>query len=205
MYKDVFRQRKEAEEALEKEREELERMKSEQEKVKEELRLALDQKSSLEGQIASSELMVKDLEQKIISSVDLLKNFQKERDVLQMQRDNALREAEELKKQGEASSTHVYEFSEFSFQEIEQATNYFDLSLKIGEGGYGSIYKGILRLTEVAIKMLHANNKSQGPSEYQQEVGYIFFLSFFLFLFVVAFEDSVFVFLIHDNISALLC
>ncbi|KAF7826060.1 U-box domain-containing protein 33 isoform X2 [Senna tora] len=174
LYKQVLRERKEAEEALEKEREEVERMKRQQEKVKEELELALDQKSSLESQIASSELMVKELEQKIICSVDLLTNFRKERDELQIQRDNALREAEELrKKQGDASasSTDVPDkISEFSLEEIKQATNNFNSSLKIGEGGYGSIYKGFLGHTEVAIKVLHDNNRSQGASEFQQEV-----------------------------------
>lgn len=174
MYKEVLKLRKEAEEALEKEREELKRIKGQRDKIKEELQLALNQKLSLENQIASSELMVKELEQKIISAEDLLTNCEKERDELQIQRDNALTEAEDLrKKQGEASTSSAYVpemFSEFSFQEIEQATSNFDLSLKIGEGGYGSIYRGILRHADVAIKILHAENSSQGPSEFQQEV-----------------------------------
>ena len=98
----------------------------------------------------------------------------KEREVLKnmkMERDNTLREVEELRrKQGEGTSTNMPQFfSEFSFSEIEEATRNFDLSLKIGEGGYGSIYKGLLRYTQVAIKMLHAHSM-QGPSEFQQEV-----------------------------------
>jgi chromosome segregation ATPase len=160
-----------AEEELEKEKQEVEKMKMQRDEIKEELRLALDLKSSLESQISSSELMIKELEQKIISAVDLLQSYKNEQDELQMQRDNALREAEELrKKQGEASSSHVPKlFSEFSFSEIEEATSNFNLSLKIGEGGYGSIFKGVLRHTEVAIKMLHSNSM-QGPLEFQQEV-----------------------------------
>ncbi|KAH0970633.1 hypothetical protein GBA52_022789 [Prunus armeniaca] len=60
-------------------------------------------------------------------------------------------------------------FTEFSFTEIEEATRNFDPSLKIGEGGYGSIFfKGSLRHTQVAIKLLHAHSM-QGPSEFQQE------------------------------------
>ena len=173
-----------AEEELQKEKEELENVKSQRDKVKEELRLALDQRSSLESQIASSEVMTKELEQKIISAVDLLQSYKNERDELQMQRDNALREAEELrKKQGEASSTHAPQlFSEFSFFEIEQATNNFSPSLKIGEGGYGSIFKGILRHTEVAIKMLHSNSM-QGPLEFQQEVTWFNFCLIIIILF----------------------
>lgn len=160
-----------AEEELRKEKEELENAKRLRDKVKEELRLALDQKASLESQIASSELIIKELEQKIVSAVDLLQSYKNEREELQIQRDNALREAEELrKKQGEASSSHVPQlFSEFSFSEIKEATNNFNPTLKIGEGGYGSIFKGVLSYTEVAIKRLHSDSM-QGPLEFQQEV-----------------------------------
>lgn len=171
LYTDELNLRKMAEEELRKEKEELESVTSQRDKVNEELRLAVDLKSSLESQLASSEVMIQELEQKIISAVELLQSYKNERDELQIQRDNALREAEDLrKKQGEGSSTHVPQlFSEFSFSEIEEATSNFNPSLKIGEGGYGNIYKGLLRHTEVAIKILHANSM-QGPLEFQQEV-----------------------------------
>ncbi|KAI4355079.1 hypothetical protein L6164_003887 [Bauhinia variegata] len=171
LYMEGLKLRKAVEEALEKEKVELESMKNQHNKIEEELRLALDQKSSLEIRLASTEHMVRELEQKIISAVDLLQSYNKERDELQSQRDEALREAEELrKKQGETSSTHVPQlFSDFYFAEIEEATGNLNPSLKIGEGGYGSIYKGLLRHTEVAIKMLHSDSL-QGPSEFQQEV-----------------------------------
>ncbi|KAH1235072.1 hypothetical protein GLYMA_09G259100v4 [Glycine max] len=171
LYAEELNQRKMAEEKLRKEKEELENMKSLRDTVKEELRLALDQKASLESQIASTELMIKELEQKILSAVGLLQSYKNERDELQMQCDNALREAEELrKKQGEASGTHVPQLcSEFSFSEIKEATSNFNPSSKIGEGGYGSIFKGVLHHTEVAIKMLNSDSM-QGPLEFQQEV-----------------------------------
>lgn len=171
LYTDELNLRKMAEEELRKEKEELESVTSQRDKVNEELRLAVDLKSSLESQLASSEVMIQELEQKIISAVELLQSYKNERDELQIQRDNALREAEDLrKKQGEGSSNHVPQlFSEFSFSEIEEATSNFNPSLKIGEGGYGNIYKGLLRHTEVAIKILHANSM-QGPLEFQQEV-----------------------------------
>ncbi|CAI8613163.1 unnamed protein product [Vicia faba] len=171
LYMEELNLRKMAEEELKKEKEELEKMTSQRDKVKEELQLAVDLKSSLECQLTSSEVMIKELEQKIISAVELLQSYKNERDELQIQRDNALREAEGLrKKQGEGSSNHVSQlFSEFSFSEIEEATSNFDPSQKIGEGGYGNIYKGVLRHTEVAIKILHANSM-QGPLEFQQEV-----------------------------------
>ncbi|KAJ1403529.1 Serine/threonine-protein kinase, active site [Sesbania bispinosa] len=173
LYKEELKLRKELEEALVKAKEEIDNMKSQRDKVNEELQLALHHKSSLENQIASTELSIKELEQKIISAVDLLQSSKNEQDDIQMQRDNALKEAEELrrKSQGESSSTHVVLqlFSEFSCLEIKEATSNFNPSLKIGEGGYGSIFKGTLRHTEVAIKMLNPNS-TQGPSEFQQEV-----------------------------------
>ena len=137
----------------------------------EELRAAENQKSSLESQIAEADESLKTLEHKFFSAVELLQNYKKEREELQIERDNALREAEELRReQGEGTSTQMPQFfSEFSFSEIEEATKNFNYSLKIGEGGYGSIYKGLLRHTQVAIKMLNAHSM-QGPSEFQQEV-----------------------------------
>ncbi|CAK9143337.1 unnamed protein product [Ilex paraguariensis] len=172
LYTKELRRRKEIEEALARGKEENETMKHQLDAVREELQGALEQKESLEIQIANSDRMVQELEEKIFSAVELLRKYKNEQDELKLERDDALREAEELrKKQAEASSsTHMpHFFSDFSFSEIEEATRNFDPSLKIGEGGYGSIYKGLLRQTQVAIKMLHSYSQ-QGPSEFQQEV-----------------------------------
>lgn len=171
MYAGEVKQKRDIEQELAKEEEALEKMKQERDKLLNELHFSLEQKSSLEGQIAESDQVVRELEQKIISAVELLQSFKKEQDDLQIERNNALREAEELRmRQRETSSTSIPQFySEISFLEIEEATKNFDLSLKIGEGGYGSIYRGILRHTQVAIKMLHPQSL-QGPSEFQQEV-----------------------------------
>ncbi|XP_040999759.1 U-box domain-containing protein 33-like [Juglans microcarpa x Juglans regia] len=171
LYVEELKQRKEIEEALAKEKEEFIKMKNQHEKVMEELQIALDQKSSLEMQIATSEQMVKELERKIIAAVDLLQNFKKEQGELQTERDYALKEAEELRKrQGETSSKCMHQFfSEFCFSELDEATRNFDPVLMIGEGGYGTIHKGVLRHTQVAVKMLNSHSL-QGPSEFQQEV-----------------------------------
>ncbi|CAI0470350.1 unnamed protein product [Linum tenue] len=123
-----------------------------------------DHKALLETQIAESDQTVKEFEQKIFAAVELLQKYKEEREELQVVRDNALRQAEELRRsRAEASKATMDEFfSEFRFTEIEEATNNFDPSLKIGEGGYGSIYRGVLRHSQVAIKMLHAHSM-QGP------------------------------------------
>ncbi|XP_021281280.1 U-box domain-containing protein 33 isoform X2 [Herrania umbratica] len=171
LYAQELKQRKEFEEAFTKEKEQLDKMKNQRDEVMVELQEALDQKSSLEKQIVESEKVVKELEEKIISAVELLQNYKKEREELQMERDNALKEAEELRRsRAETSGAHMPQFfTEFSFSEIQEATHNFDPSLKVGEGGYGSIYKGLLRHATVAIKRLHSHSL-QGPSEFQQEV-----------------------------------
>ncbi|XP_052193096.1 U-box domain-containing protein 33 isoform X2 [Diospyros lotus] len=172
LYAGELRKRKEIEEAVSRGKEELEKLKHQVDELMEELCISNEQKLSLESKIAKSNQMVQELEQKMFSAVELLQKYKKERDELQLERDNALEVAEELrKKQSEAALNGFMPrfFSEFYFSEIEEATNNFDPSLKIGEGGYGNIYRGFLRQTQVAIKMLNSHSL-QGPSEFQQEV-----------------------------------
>ncbi|KAI3703195.1 hypothetical protein L1987_73099 [Smallanthus sonchifolius] len=172
LYTEELRRRREIDEALEKTKEEHENIKRVLHEVSEELRMALEQKSVLESQIADSDRTVQDLEQKMFSAVELLQNFKKERDELQVECDNALRLLEEMreKQADEASCSTASQFyTEFAFSEVKEATRNFDPSLKIGEGGYGSIFRGFIRHTEVAIKMLHSDSL-QGPTEFQQEV-----------------------------------
>ncbi|KAJ3693045.1 hypothetical protein LUZ60_012140 [Juncus effusus] len=59
--------------------------------------------------------------------------------------------------------------SEFSLLELKEATNNFDEGNKIGEGGYGSVYKGCLRHTLVAIKILNRDGIG-GDEQFYQEV-----------------------------------
>lgn len=60
-------------------------------------------------------------------------------------------------------------YRRYSIEEIEEATNFFSNSLKIGEGGYGPVYKAELDHTPVAIKVLKPD-AAQGRSQFQQEV-----------------------------------
>ncbi|KAL6569523.1 hypothetical protein OROMI_014037 [Orobanche minor] len=172
MYAEELKRRKESEEAIARGKEEAHRMKMQLGDIMEELRLAREQKFSLESRISDTDKMVDDLERKMFSAVELLQKYKKERDELQVTRDNVVRVSEELReKQAEdASSSSVSQFFlEFSFLEIEEATSHFREDLKIGEGGYRSIYRGRLRHTQVVVKVLHSNNP-QGPLEFQQEV-----------------------------------
>jgi hypothetical protein len=87
--------------------------------------------------------------------------------LLQEERDNAVKEVQESRN-GPSRGSYVA-FSEFSLLELQQATENFSDSHKIGEGGFGCVYKGILRNTMVAIKMLHPQSL-QGRPEFEQEV-----------------------------------
>ncbi|GJS16113.1 U-box domain-containing protein kinase family protein [Tanacetum coccineum] len=172
IYGEELRRRKDIDETLRKTKEENENIKKEYKEVVEELRMALEQKSYLQSQVSDFDHTVQELKQKMSSTIKLLQNYKKERDELQVERDDAFRRVEELRARqpDEASSSSVSHFyNEFSFTEIKDATRNFDPSLKIGEGGYGSVFRGYLRHTEVAIKTMHSHNL-HGTLEFQQEV-----------------------------------
>ncbi|KAI9403209.1 hypothetical protein POPTR_001G385400v4 [Populus trichocarpa] len=61
----------------------------------------------------------------------------------------------------------------FSLRQIKHATNNFDPANKIGEGGFGPVYKGVLSDGSViAVKQLSAKSK-QGNREFVNEIGMI--------------------------------
>ncbi|XP_062095692.1 probable leucine-rich repeat receptor-like serine/threonine-protein kinase At3g14840 [Humulus lupulus] len=61
----------------------------------------------------------------------------------------------------------------FTFKQIKVATNNFDAANKIGEGGFGSVYKGVLLDgTIIAVKQLSSQSK-QGNREFINEIGMI--------------------------------
>ncbi|WJX86961.1 hypothetical protein P8452_69201 [Trifolium repens] len=113
----------------------------------------------------------KDLEEALEKAEEEIDNMRHEIEQVNKELELALHQKSSTENQiGEPSRTQSLQLlSEFSFSEIEEATCNFNPSLKIGEGGYGSIFKGSLRHTEVAIKILNPNS-TQGPSEFQQEV-----------------------------------
>ncbi|XP_013464538.2 probable leucine-rich repeat receptor-like serine/threonine-protein kinase At3g14840 isoform X1 [Medicago truncatula] len=61
----------------------------------------------------------------------------------------------------------------FTLRQIKAATNNFDIAYKIGEGGFGPVYKGVLSDgTIVAVKQLSSKSK-QGNREFINEIGLI--------------------------------
>lgn len=61
----------------------------------------------------------------------------------------------------------------FTLRQIKAATNNFDAANKIGEGGFGPVYKGLLSDgTAIAVKQLSSKSK-QGNREFVTEIGMI--------------------------------
>ena len=60
-------------------------------------------------------------------------------------------------------------YRQYTLDEIEKATQNFSLSMKIGEGGYGPVFKGQIDHTHVAIKILRPD-AHQGRKQFLQEV-----------------------------------
>ncbi|XVE76193.1 hypothetical protein DITRI_Ditri12bG0153600 [Diplodiscus trichospermus] len=78
----------------------------------------------------------------------------------------------------EAQGENDQNFSVFSYSELEVATNWFSASNKIGEGAFGSVYKGLLRNgTIVAIKRLSVELESmRGEREFVSEINALAYL-----------------------------
>ncbi|CAO2173400.1 unnamed protein product [Urochloa humidicola] len=84
----------------------------------------------------------------------------------QRKKNTATREVLKLWRTEESNS----DFTLFDFTQIEEATSYFSEAKKLGEGGFGSVYKGQLpNGLEVAVKRL-APHSRQGLVEFKNEI-----------------------------------
>ncbi|WCJ37178.1 Protein kinase protein with adenine nucleotide alpha hydrolases-like domain [Euphorbia peplus] len=81
----------------------------------------------------------------------------------------ALKEQEEMKKMMDALAQQDIRYRRYNIEEIEVATQQFAESHKIGEGGYGPVYRCMLDHTSVAVKVLRPD-AAQGRSQFQREV-----------------------------------
>lgn len=88
----------------------------------------------------------------------------------QMAEMNALKELSERNKLVEALISSGERCRRYSKAEIEAATDYFSEAKKIGEGGYGIVYKCNLYHTPVAVKVLH-QDASDKKDQFLKEVG----------------------------------
>lgn len=126
----------------------------------------------MEIEVVKMKLMLEELQEKLAEAHSLILHLEKENEKLQQERVCAVKEANLLRQRVQELERARYEkekFCEFTYQELKQGTNGFDDSLKIGEGGYGSVYKGFLHGSTVAIKILNPWGM-QGKDEFFKEV-----------------------------------
>ncbi|KAK8581349.1 hypothetical protein V6N12_071577 [Hibiscus sabdariffa] len=81
----------------------------------------------------------------------------------------ALRETEEVKRMLETLSNGNIKCRRYTIEEIEKATDNFAPNRKIGEGGYGPVFKCFLDHTQVAVKVLRPD-AAQGRLQFLQEI-----------------------------------
>ncbi|KAG0609823.1 hypothetical protein M758_7G016400 [Ceratodon purpureus] len=59
----------------------------------------------------------------------------------------------------------------YTYRELQTATRNFDQDMKLGEGGYGAVYKGILpNKNVVAVKRLYTGKSKQGMDDFLNEM-----------------------------------
>lgn len=72
-------------------------------------------------------------------------------------------------KESDSFSRGFVRYRKYTVEEIEEATSNFAESNKVGEGGYGPVFRGFLDHTSVAVKVLRPD-AAQGRSQFQKEV-----------------------------------
>ncbi|KAG5242914.1 U-box domain-containing protein [Salix suchowensis] len=108
-------------------------------------------KAAIEAAEASQRIAELELQKRLNAEMITQKEFQEKNKALASIANNDLR------------------YRKYTIEEIEAATDEFSNSLKIGEGGYGPVYKAYLDHTPVAIKVL-SPDAAHGRSQFQQEV-----------------------------------
>lgn len=154
--------REEAQQSIADEKSKFENMKIQFQHVLQELQKIQNTNSTMKETITKSVDTIKTLEENLVAAETLIKSMQKERD-------NAIREVKKSSSINSSSKNRLSNFLKFSYEELEQATCRFENSLKIGEGGFGCVYRGYIRHTKVAIKVLNPESL-QNQSDFLQEV-----------------------------------
>ncbi|CAN6470056.1 unnamed protein product [Victoria cruziana] len=79
-----------------------------------------------------------------------------------------MKKGDERKKSWDHNNATIA-YRRYSIEELEKATGNFSQSLKIGEGGYGPVFRAMLDNTWVAIKALRPD-AAQGKQQFQKEI-----------------------------------
>lgn len=81
----------------------------------------------------------------------------------------AKREAKEKEKLESALDGTLQRYRNLTWEEIESATSSFSENLRIGIGGYGTVYKGTFHHTVAAVKVLQSEGNHKNK-QFLQEV-----------------------------------
>ncbi|XP_074334790.1 U-box domain-containing protein 35-like isoform X3 [Apium graveolens] len=142
---------------------ELQRWKSEEERKLEEARIAEESALALvEKEKAKSRAAIEHAE----AAQRLAEMEAQKRRSAEMK---ALKEAEEKNEVLDTLGKSDVRYRKYSIEEIEAATEFFAKKRKVGEGGYGPVFKCYLDHTPVAVKVLRPD-AAQGKTQFQQEV-----------------------------------
>eukprot|EP00252_Welwitschia_mirabilis_P005283 TRINITY_DN15798_c0_g1_i2.p2 TRINITY_DN15798_c0_g1~~TRINITY_DN15798_c0_g1_i2.p2 ORF type:complete len:162 (-),score=31.92 TRINITY_DN15798_c0_g1_i2:1191-1676(-) len=100
---------------------------------------------------------------------DAIQKLEKEAENATKEKDAAIKERREAsEKLRRVASSSGRKYTRYSIQELKAATKNFSDEAKIGEGSFGTVYKGMFHVTPVAIKVLKLN-WFQGSSQFQRE------------------------------------
>ncbi|KAF3793578.1 putative U-box domain-containing protein 53 [Nymphaea thermarum] len=149
-------------EELQKRNDELERENTSlRERIEEEMRAKSNQATLLSTEKSA-------LTRKLIELTDINRS-------LQEQNGEAIQAQVQLK-EAQLALTNIVQgmpaipnFLQFKLAELEEATEGFNEKMKIGDGGFGTVYKGKLHYTTVAIKILKPE-ATHGEAQFNQEI-----------------------------------
>nr|VDC96029.1 unnamed protein product [Brassica oleracea] len=163
--------RRKLEELLEKEKGEVKTVIEQNSGFMKKLQIVQSDNLKLESQIKKLQDLEKEHGEKFDTAMELLKSFRQRRDEIRIDHENAIKEVNALRRlvKGKTIASSGSEMLDYSFKEISEATNEFDPSWKLGEGKYGSFYKGNLQHLQVAVKMLPSYG-SQNHFEFERQV-----------------------------------
>ncbi|CAN6695927.1 unnamed protein product [Malus baccata var. baccata] len=171
--------RKEAGDALRTTIEEEQKLLEEKEEISGEIRRAMRNIALLDIQAQEASRRVDEVSGEVKQIQASIATLWQEKQGIQRQKMEALRWIERWRNHRQAGAANcngligfveeLPKLAEFSLSDLQTATCNFSESFKIGQGGYGCVYKGEMLGRTVAIRKLHPHNM-QEQAEFQQEV-----------------------------------
>eukprot|EP01018_Ginkgo_biloba_P033065 Gb_34012 [translate_table: standard] len=174
-YKEAAKQKEDARSQLRMTRHQAEEITRQRDEAMEELEKMAEILRSLEIQVSEAWSQRNEAMQELQAARQRLGILEQQNDQFLHQRDDArelLRECLQPRQdQTPSISTRSQDvrFTEYSLEDLRAATSDFSDHFKIGEGGYGAVFKGEIQQKTVAIKILREDSL-QGRREFQHEI-----------------------------------